>query len=111
VSHRGSALLGRFERTGSREDLDRAIGMEEEAVESTPGNHPSRAMYLMSLGLSLQHRFDTIGSIEDLNRAIENEEQGINSMLISHPERGMYLNNLGTALQHRFDRKRIDGGP
>ena len=61
------------------EDLDRAIETSEQAVKSTPVDHPNRATRLNSLGNALQSRFEMMGSMEDLDRAIETNEQGANS--------------------------------
>ena len=86
------------------EDLDRAIVTNEQAVESTPDDHPDRAMYLNNLGIALQSRFERTGSMEDLDRAIVTNEQAVESTPDGHPDRAMYLNNLGNALQRRFER-------
>ena len=98
------ALQRRFERTGSMDDLDRAIRTNEQAVASTPDDHPNRGMYLNNLGNALQSRFERTGSMDDLDRAITTNEQAVASTPDDHPNRGMYLNNLGSALQRRFER-------
>ena len=105
----GTELLCRFERTGSMDDLDRAIVTNEQAVESTPDDHPDRAMYLNNLGIALQSRFERTGSMDDLDRAIVTNEQAVELTPDDHPNRAMYLNNLGNALQSRFETDRIDG--
>ena len=53
LNNLGNALQSRFERTGSMDDLDRAITTNEQAVASTPDDHPNRAMYLNNLGIAL----------------------------------------------------------
>src|SRR5436190_598477 len=66
----------RFERTGSMDDLEQAIKLQEEAVAVTqPNKHSELAMYLNNLGLSLQDRFERTGSIKDLDRAVTVAEQ------------------------------------
>jgi len=60
-------LQSRFERTGSMDDLDRAITTNEEAVASTPDDNPYRAAGLNNLGNVLQSRFERTGSMDDLN--------------------------------------------
>ena len=49
---------------------DRAIVINEQAVESTPVDHPNRAGRLNNLGNALQSRFERTGSMDDLDRAI-----------------------------------------
>ena len=43
LNNLGNALQNRFERTGSMDDLDRAIMTNEQAVESTLDDHPNHA--------------------------------------------------------------------
>ena len=57
------------------DDLDRAIATNEQAVESTPVDHPNRAGTLNNLGTALQSRFERTGSMDDLDRAIVTNEQ------------------------------------
>ena len=83
----GMKLLDRFEQTDSIGDLNRAIMMEENAVESIPDDHPDRAMYLNNLGIALQSRFERTGSMEDLDRAIVTKEQAVESTPDDHPDR------------------------
>ena len=56
-------------------------------VESTPVDHPDRAMYLNNLGISLQSRFERTGSMDDLDRAIATKEQAVESTPVDHPDR------------------------
>ena len=94
----------RFERTGSTEDLDRAIIINEQALESTSQSQHIRMGVLNNLGLALQSRFDRTGSMEDLDRAIVANEQVVELTTDENPARVMYLNNLMSALQRRFVR-------
>jgi len=84
----------RFERTGSIDDLNRAIENAEQAVALTPTGL-NRAMYLDSLGHALYRRF-TRSSCE------------INA--ITNPRRALYL--LGLGVHCRFNVKlRLYGWP
>jgi hypothetical protein len=56
---------------GSTEDRDRVIDASEQAVESTPVDHPNRPGYLNSLDCALRSRYDRTGLMEDLDRAID----------------------------------------
>ena len=69
------------------DDLDRAITMNEQAVASTPDDHPDRAGRLNNLGIALQSRFERTGSMDDLDRAITTNEQAVASTPDDHPDR------------------------
>ena len=74
-----AALQTRFKRVGSIEDLDRAIQMNEQAIQFTALDYPHRAMYLNNLGNALQEKFEKIGSMADLDHAIEVKEEAVKS--------------------------------
>jgi Tetratricopeptide repeat len=57
------------------DDLGRAIVTNQQAVESTPIDHPDRAGRLNDLGIALRSRFERTGSKDDLDRAISTIEQ------------------------------------
>ena len=67
------------------EDLDCAIDTNEQAVESTPVEHPDRVVWLNNLGYALQRRFDRMGLMEDLDHAIETNDQAVKSTPVDHP--------------------------
>src|SRR5438876_551012 len=84
-------LLYRFEQTGSVDDLDRAITTNEQAVASTPDDHPDHAEFRNNLGNALHCRFERTGSMDDLDRAITTNEQAVVSTPDDHPDHAMYL--------------------
>jgi len=99
------AMLGRrFQRTGSMEDLNRAVELASMAVEPTPQDHRDRAGRVNNLGNMLGMRFQRTGSIEDLNRAIEVAVMAMEATHQDHPDRAAILNNLGSWLGRRFER-------
>lgn len=53
------------------DDLNFAIEVADIAVNSTPQDHPDRAILLNYLGTYLKGRFERTGSMDDLNRAID----------------------------------------
>ena len=93
------------------EDLDRAIRTNEDAVDSTPNDHPSRAICLNNLGNTLHRRFERTGSIDDLDRAIVTKEQAVESTPNDHIDRALNLNNLGLRTAHPIRANGIDGRP
>ena len=77
------------------DDLDRAIVTKEQAVESTPVDHPDHAIYLNNLGNALQSRFERTGSMDDLDRAIVIKEQAVESTPVDHPNRARNAQQFG----------------
>ncbi|KAL7918917.1 CHAT domain-containing protein [Trichoderma austrokoningii] len=70
LSNLGSMLGRRFERTGSMDDLNRAVSVASDAVDATPHDHPHRAACLNNLGNRLGRRFERTGSLDDLNQQL-----------------------------------------
>lgn len=105
LTNLGSALELRFENTGtgSVDDLNRAIEVQEEAVASAP-NDPNLAAFLNNLGNVLQSRYEQLGDLEDLNLAIENKQKAVEFTSEEDLKLADWLNNLGIALQSRFER-------
>ncbi|KAK6356066.1 hypothetical protein TWF718_000440 [Orbilia javanica] len=104
LNNLGSRLGTRFDRTGSINDLNRAVEAADMAINATPQDHPNRAACLNNLGNGLGTRFDRTGSINDLNRAVEAADMAVNATPQDHPDRAACLNNLGNWLGTRFDR-------
>ncbi|KJZ72809.1 hypothetical protein HIM_07753 [Hirsutella minnesotensis 3608] len=76
LSNLGYSLRSRFERTGSMDDLDRAVEVADIAVAVTPQDHPDRARRLNNLGNRLGSRFKRTGSMDDLDRALSSYKKG-----------------------------------
>ena len=98
-----SALHCRYEKTGSIEDLDRAIHVAKRAVELSTLDDQNYAAYIETLGSTLFCRFQETGSMDDLQDSIDAKEQAVKLQknLQLHP---MCLVNLGIALMNRFER-------
>ena len=84
--------------------MDAAIAVAEAAANTTPVDHPHRAMRLASLSIALRVRSERTGAITDLNAAIEAAQTAVEVTPDHHPDRAGYLNSLGVALQARFAR-------
>ena len=99
-----SELFRRFELTGSKDDIDRAITMAERTIASAPDDHPDRGVRLHNLANSLQRRFERLGSMEDIDRAVKISEQALPSTLCDDPDRPVMLTVFGNCLARRFER-------
>ncbi|KJZ70853.1 hypothetical protein HIM_09767 [Hirsutella minnesotensis 3608] len=104
LSNLGTWLGTRFDRTGSMDNLDRAVEVADMAVAATPQDHPDRAARLNNLGCILGMRFERTGSMEDLDRAVEVADMAVAATPQDHPDRAARLSNLGTWLGTRFER-------
>ena len=87
LSNFGAMLGRRFERTGSMDDLNRAVDIADMAVNITPQDHPDQAGYLNNLGNWLGRRFKRTGSMGDLNRAVDVADMAVNATPQDHPDR------------------------
>ena len=76
---------------GAQADLDEAIAVGREAVETAPADHPLQAMYLFKLGLALWGRFERAGVQADLDEVISVNREAVQATPADHPNRALYL--------------------
>ena len=107
----GPRCGGRFEQDGIVDDLDRAITMREQAIASTPDDHPDRVWWLNNMGVTLQSRFERTESMDDLERAISMKEQAVASTPDGHPDRAAMPQQLGERAEEPIRADRIYGRP
>jgi tetratricopeptide (TPR) repeat protein len=79
VNNLAGAVYRRFQSTGSKADLDRAIELGDQVIVVTPDGHPTRAMYFLNLGSRLRKRFELTASRGDLEGAVVAFEQALHS--------------------------------
>ncbi|KAL2195348.1 CHAT domain-containing protein [Corynascus similis CBS 632.67] len=70
LNNLGVMLQCRYERTGEMADLEEAIEMARQAVESTPHDHPGRAACLHNLGIRLESRYKRTGDMAYLEEVL-----------------------------------------
>jgi tetratricopeptide (TPR) repeat protein len=100
----GTFLRQRFERTGSMDDLDRAINITRNAVDATTYDDPLYAKNLFSLAAMLSVRFKHTGSIDDLNQAISLSNNAIDVTPHDGHDQVTLLHNLALQLSWKFSR-------
>jgi tetratricopeptide (TPR) repeat protein len=98
LSNLGSALLGRFEARGRREDLEEAVRLLE-AVVAMP--EPSAQM-LANLGNALSTRAGAQGDLDDADRAVVELRKAV-ARSVHAPQLPAMLSNLAAALLERHD--------
>lgn len=67
----GAMLYKRFQRTGSLDDLNRAIDAVGQAIDATSEGISDQALYLRTLGTWLRTRYERTALVGDLNRSVE----------------------------------------
>ncbi|KAK8078662.1 hypothetical protein PG996_004832 [Apiospora saccharicola] len=97
----GMALHRRYARTESANDLDEAIRLIKDAVDTNDGQ-TSQPLLLNSLGNCLGDRYADRGETSDLRDAIRFMKQAINLAPDDHADRGIWLSNLGTLLDPSY---------
>ena len=97
------ALLNRFPRSLSLNDLTRAISIAQSAVTMTPQNHPLLPQHLITLGVGLAERFNQNKSIQDLTQAIETVEKAIELTPSDNVARSGQLLVLGSCLYNLYE--------
>ncbi|KAF8548943.1 hypothetical protein OG21DRAFT_1488962 [Imleria badia] len=96
--------MTRYQRFGDVTDLEKSISLLQDAVQSTPGDHPNKLSRLNNLGGSLLTRYNRFGDIADLERSILLREDVLQLIPDGHPEKPVWLNNLGHLLITRYER-------
>jgi tetratricopeptide (TPR) repeat protein len=85
-------------------DLNEAIQYVQQAVDTTPEDHPHWAVYINNLGAQLGDRYLRMGAIADLEEAIQIIRQAIDVTPESHLSLVELLSNLGVQLGSRYSR-------
>jgi tetratricopeptide (TPR) repeat protein len=104
----GIAWSRRFDRTGSRTDLDLAIAKLRAAIDVGPDSRPTRyALTSYHLGNALARQFDMTGDADSLEQALFFLREAITgSRQEGDPSRSGQLVSLGGRLMDKFDRFR-----
>jgi tetratricopeptide (TPR) repeat protein len=100
----GGTYLRRYWAKGHVEDLDRALGLWQQAVELTPPGSPGLPPYLSNLAIGLMDHYARTGELSDLEKAIPHYEQAVELTPAGSPNLHVYLNNLGDGLRDRYAR-------
>lgn len=103
----GNLYGSHYERTRKLEDLDQAVKLTDQALESalraTPSNHQSRSGLMIDLANWLEHRFQRKGDMGDLDRAIE-LEKGAKNIGIPASLKSRHLGKIGLFRFLRYQR-------
>ena len=97
-------LLERYERYSDLADLQQAITLLEEIVQSTSGWDLRHYVGLSHLGAALAHRFERLGRLEDLEQSIWSNREAVGFVPDGHSTKPHCLCHLGGTLALRFMR-------
>jgi tetratricopeptide (TPR) repeat protein len=93
----GDLLVDRFQRLGTAEDLEMAIGVLREGLAVVPEDEPERGVLRTSLSRALRLRYERSGALADLDESI--------SLVRANPDVSVGPTapaELGLLLFHRF---------
>ena len=101
---KGMILLERFKKSRGLAEIEEAIGVCQQAVDSTPRGDSGLPQRLHYLGHSYDGRFEVQGNLDDIHKAITLKRQGIELANKSHRNRARWLDSLAGSLLRRFPR-------
>ncbi|MET8139899.1 CHAT domain-containing protein [Sphaerisporangium sp. NPDC005288] len=108
LNTRAMILRTRYDWSGSRADLDAAIGLARRAVEATSESDPGRCPRLHTLGTALGEVFRLTGSIAAYRDALDAHEEALELLPSGHADRAVHLNALAVL---RFTNHERTGSP
>ncbi|OXV06258.1 hypothetical protein Egran_05974, partial [Elaphomyces granulatus] len=97
-------LTENYKRTGTVKDLDIAINMAEQAINSTQPGHADRENMFFKLSIMRGLRYERKEDVDDLKRAVEAAEEAVSGTPPDHPARAARLSNLGIRLSRKFEK-------
>ncbi len=103
LTHLALALGHRSRVRNSPSDLDQAVDLAKQSVDSLPTGHHEQSMMLSNLGFLLTQRFEVSGSGQDLDEAIISSQKALSRSRHCTPGRIRYTMSLTMALKQRFD--------
>ncbi len=104
LSNLCAALHLRAERTGTSNDLDKAVEAGRDAVRAAYVDDPGRPAFLSNLAVALRARYEREGTAADLDDAVNRLRDALATMRADHADRPACLSNLGMTLRTRFER-------
>jgi hypothetical protein len=102
VLNLGVSLLARFRRRRSLADLERAIGLFDEAAQ-TSGSRIERASAMNSHANALSLRFGLTGDAADIDEGVALRERAVVTAPAGSVDVALYRANLGVDLLTRFE--------
>ncbi|MFD7507761.1 CHAT domain-containing protein [Streptomyces sp. NPDC059853] len=99
----GKCLWSRYERFGSREDIDRAVDTLRAAVAAVPDGHPMLGIFRANLSGALQTRWKAISAPEDLDEGIREIRAALRDPRADGRTIASRLNSLGGAMKAKSE--------
>ncbi|KAL6228869.1 hypothetical protein BDW75DRAFT_246245 [Aspergillus navahoensis] len=105
LTNLAKALSCRYERTGwmaEPQGLEHAISGIQEAMQTTPNDHPDLARLLYNLGNLRYDKYHRTGKTENIEGAIKNIKRAVEITPEDHPDLPSGLSNLAVMLSDRY---------
>ena len=97
-------LKSKFELYRNMQDLLRAIGMSEEAIEQASPADEGRADFLCALSFLYETKYEHTLDLEDLEWAVYHGGDAVAAVLTDHENYGLHQHNLGDKLSKLYER-------
>ncbi|CUS12253.1 unnamed protein product [Tuber aestivum] len=94
-------LARRFRRTGDIDGFHIAIKHSEQALATTPQDHPGRPTVFNNLVVEFFQKFQELGDLEDLQKAITHGDQARAATPQDHPRQASSCLHMGQCLELR----------
>jgi len=104
LNHLGLVRVARHQRSGSAEELNRAVAAHREAVAGTPDGHGLLGTRLLNLGAALSLRHQLTGDGEDLREARECRQRAATLPGLGRAHHAMLLSSTGMSLLTGLER-------
>ena len=102
LTNLGGALLASFEYRRDRRDLDEAVQLSREVVDSASSGDPARAFHRANLAHVLLERFSQFWQVADLKEAFEAAKAAVDAIPSGELARAPALSALASAYANRF---------
>ncbi|KAJ7467605.1 hypothetical protein FB451DRAFT_1137397 [Mycena latifolia] len=102
LNHLATALTARFHLCANSDDIQQAVALIRQALESWPVGRPEKDGCIANAATILHERFISIGDPADLDESTALHRHELELRPAPHPERSKSLGNLANTLADRF---------
>lgn len=103
LTNLGALLMGRFEHSCERKDLDEAIRVSRDAISASAEGQADHHRYLSNFGVALVHKARASENLSESNEAIEAVRRALETVPPGDPGRADTLIALGSAYARAFE--------
>ncbi|KAF9001080.1 CHAT domain-containing protein [Cyathus striatus] len=104
MTNMGVLLVARFDITGEISDIEKAITLQNEALDLIPDDNIEKIAALWNLGNSYQSRYERTDIMNDLEVSINLHEKVLSATEQDDQSYSRRAGNLGISMMRRFER-------